>query len=779
MQDSKREILKNIYIVYLLLMVVGIVIFIKVLKIQFVEGDHWKTIAKKQTLRYDTIFAIRGNIFSDEMRLLATTVPIFDVSWDSKVVADSIFKKSIDALADSLSGIFPDKSKNEYKSILREAKRSGNRDLRIRIKVNYDELNRIKKFPVFCFGRNSGGLKAEPRMQRVYPYNALAYRTIGWDKEGTANDVGLEDTYSKLLQGVNGRRLVKKISKKISIPINDENKIDPQNGKDIVSTLNINIQDVAESALRNCIDTNKADWGCAILMEVATGHIKAIANLKHEKDGTYKEAYNYSIGRKMDPGSTFKLVSSIAVLEEGVYDTGTLVNTGIKSFDGKPVEDSHPEGYGRISLKKAFEKSSNVGIAEAVVNTFGKNRTKINKYFDRMRVNQPLGIELSGEAKPRFVDPQHNLPRMAFGYSVEMTPLQILTFYNAIANNGKMVKPLFVSDIMLGGQIVEHKPTVVLRESVCSEKTLKKIKKMLEGVVLHGTAHKLKNSLYSIAGKTGTAKIYEEGIGYVNEYNASFVGYFPADNPKYTCIVVVSRPKKALKYGAELAAPVFKEIADRVYATKLKEFYKGNVQSVTKNESNPILCSGKKEDIELVYQYFGYHKPILPSSEWVQYNNNLSTSFTAIPIYQAATPDVRGLGAKNALFLLEKTGYKINIIGKGKVTEQSIVAGTPVKKGEVIYLKLGKFTKTPIPTSDSSSDSNKKATPIATKQLTAAKSINKSTHKPDIQNKKEKKEITDTKNKKKLVNNDRDKKTMKNTKKQPVKSKKIHNPDTF
>ncbi|MCK9618357.1 MAG: transpeptidase family protein [Lentimicrobiaceae bacterium] len=688
---DKREILKRIITIYIIVIAICLGIFAKVVYIQVAEGDYWEKIAKKQTFHQDTLFAVRGNIYSDDMQLLATTVPIFDISWDAKVVHDTVVQKYIDGLADSLASIFPEKTKSEYKKMLKDAKKIQKRDLKIRNKVNYDEYNRLKTFPIFCNGRNKGGLKADQRMQRKYPFNTLAYRTIGWDKEENKNDVGLEGTYSKYLQGKNGRRLVKRISKGISIPVNDEKKIDPQNGKDIISTLDVNIQDVAESALKNCLDTNNADWGCAILMEVATGHIKAITNLKHEKDGSYKETYNFAIGRRMDPGSTFKLISAIIVLEEGKYDTGTLVNTGRKIFDGKLVEDSHPEGYGMVSLKKAFEKSSNVGLAEAVVNTFGNNRRKINSYFDKLRVNKPLGLELSGEPNPNYIDPKNNLPRMAFGYGVEMTPLQILTFYNAVANNGKIVKPMFVTDIMQSGQVIEHKPTVVLKEKICSDATLKKIKIMLEGVVLHGTARRMKNNQYPIAGKTGTAKILEGGK-YIQEYNASFVGYFPADNPRYSCIVLISRPKKTLKYGAELSAPVFREIADRVYATRLKGIARTNVKRVNTKASVPDSYAGKSKEIETLFSFLQY--PLATNQNSSTWLVNEKGNVKNIVCKKGVVPDVQGLTAKDAVYLIEKAGLNVKLSGNGKVNNQIPAPGTVAIKGNIVTLTLGTITST-------------------------------------------------------------------------------------
>jgi len=693
MDERKQQILKRMYWVYVALFIFGIVILSQVIKIQFYEGKKWKEIAQKQTIHYDTIFAVRGNICSDDGTFIATSIPVFDLYWDSQVIKqDSIFKNHIAALADSLALVFPEKSAKWYKNELKQARKNGKRNVLIKRKVNYSQLKRIKSFPIFGWNKNVGGLIVYQNTMRDYPFKTLAYRTIGWDKDGVENDVGLEGAYSKVLSGENGKRLVERMADASYRPVNGTNQIEAQNGKDIITTININFQDVAQNALLACLDTNQADWGCTILMEVQTGYIKAIANLSKNNDGSYTDKFNYAIGGRADPGSTFKLASVIAVLEDGRFDTNTIVNTGIKSFDGKsPVVDSHESGYGNVSVARAFELSSNVGIADIVYKAFGSNRQKFSQQLSKMRIDKPLGIEISGEPSPYFVAVKNNLDRMAYGYGVEMTPLQVLTMYNAVANNGVMVKPMFVKEIKDLGKTEKIFLPTVLNPAICSPSTLKKVKRLMEGVVTKGTAKNLKNSIYKIAGKTGTAKIFNSaGKNYeVDAYNASFVGYFPADDPKYTCIVVISNPKKGRYYGASISAPVFKEIADRVYASNVKI-----QQTTTKTLSGnyfPPTSSGKSQDLEAIYKTMGYKIIKQPAlSVWASASNNHNfITLTDKRISKGVVPDVTGMGIKDALYVLENLGLKVKIKGRGMVKNQSVVAGSRIEKGNVITLDLG------------------------------------------------------------------------------------------
>src|SRR5690606_6928859 len=448
-------------------------------------------------------------------------------------------------------------------------------------------------------------------------FNILAARTIGYDREGI-QPVGIEGAYSKELRGINGKRLEQKIAGGVWMPISDENEIEPVDGSDVYSTIDVNIQDVAESALMKQLKKHHAGYGCVAVMEVATGEIKAIANLQRVKDSTYYESYNFAVGAATEPGSTFKLPALMAAFEDGYLDLDDMVDTedGTTKFYDAVMRDSHKGGYGKISIKESFVKSSNVAISKEINRVYSKDPQKFIDRLNKMYVNKKLGIELAGEGTPYIKNTDDKswsgitLPWMSIGYEVELTPLNILTFYNTVANNGKMVKPKFVREIRHRGQLVRKIETEVLNPSVCSEKTIKMAKEMLEGVVEEGTAKNLKNEVYKIAGKTGTAQIANKKLGYKYKndlkvsHQASFVGYFPADNPKYTCIVVVNAPSKGVYYGNLVAGPIFKEVADKVYATSIeihKEIHKKENQAKSRI---PYAKDGYYPDLKRVYEEF-------------------------------------------------------------------------------------------------------------------------------------------------------------------------------
>lgn len=673
-------------------------IIYKIIVIQFVEGDFWRKKAENLSLRYESVEAVRGSIYSSDSSLLATSIPIFDVKIDlhKTVIPTDTFTRYLNSLSDSLSRIFPEKTRDEYKKYLLLGRKKGKRDLLIRKNIDYTQLKRLRTFPLLKKGRYKGGFIVEEKDYRKMPFQILAQRTIGYKNIEENLYVGLEGAYSKELEGVSGKRLMRKIANGIWRPVESNNQIEPENGKDIISTININIQDVAESALMKCLDSNDADHGCAILMEVKTGYIKAIANLKRRSDGSYREDINYAIWESAEPGSTFKLASLIAVLEEGKFDTNTIVNTGVTFYAGKKMEDSHPEGYGKVTVTKAFEVSSNVGISEIVTRTFQKNPQKFIDYLKDMSLDKPLNIELKGESNPYIKDTKStswsktSLPWMSIGYELLLTPLQTLTLYNAVANNGTMVKPLFVKEILQTGKLIEKKEPVVIKNSICSERTLKKVQSILEGVIEHGTAKHLLNTVYKIAGKTGTAK-----IGYAENkeskiYRASFVGYFPADNPKYSCIVVINNPKKGVYYGGAIAAPVFKEIADRVFATQLD--INQNYKPSTANFKIPYVNYSLYNDLNEIYSYLQI--PFNCDSQGYEYvvctKKDSTVLYKNFDFNTKTVPNFYGMGSRDAVYIAEKLGLKPKIIGKGKVISQSIPAYSPILKGNTIVFNLNR-----------------------------------------------------------------------------------------
>ncbi|MFZ4400402.1 MAG: penicillin-binding protein [Bacteroidales bacterium] len=700
MKDENKDIVWRIKLIYIGVLVFALVIIYKVVTIQFVEGDMWRKRAENLTLRYESVEAIRGNIISSDSNLLATSIPIFDVKMDlhKTVIQGDTFKLYINALADSLSRLFPDKSKEEFKNLLLSGRKKEDRDFLIRRDIDYMQLKRMRTFPILKKGKYKGGFIVEEKDYRKMPFKELGSRTIGYKKIKENLYVGLEGAYSKELEGVSGKRLMRKIANGIWRPVERDNQIEPENGKDIVTTIDINIQDVAEHALRRCLDSNEADHGCAILMEVNTGYVKAIANLKRHKDGSYGEDINFAIWESAEPGSTFKLASLIAVLEEGKFDTNEIVNSGKTIYADRTMEDSHEQGYGRISLARAFEVSSNVGISEIVYRTFRDQPQKYIDYLYGMSLNKPLGIDLKGEGLPFIKNTKNptwsrtSLPWMAIGYELQLTPLQTLSLYNAIANQGKMVRPLFVKEILQTGKLIERKEAVVINKSICSEKTLNKVQAILEGVVTHGTAKHLLNTVYKIAGKTGTAKI---GYGKDKEskvYRASFVGYFPADKPKYSCIVIVNNPTKGQYYGGAIAAPVFKEIADKVYATEL------DIHQEIKKADNkiaiPFVTSGNQKELFTIYS--NLNLPFATNNTDAEYITiekiDSLQKYITKNIKINVVPDVTGMGVKEAVYLLEKSGMKVSITGKGKIASQSILAGTQIVKGQLINLTLNNAT---------------------------------------------------------------------------------------
>lgn len=700
MDNNKNDILKKVYLVYLAMAVLGIGIIAKVFYIQVVEGDEWREQAKKLSLRYEKIDAIRGNILASDGSLLAASIPVFDLRMDAGNTHynDDFFYENVDSLAYFLSNLFKDRSKQEYKQLMIKGRKGNNRYLLLKRGITYNHLKKVRKFPIFKLGKFKGGIIAESRSRRELPFRWLAFRTIGWDKEGTNNDIGLEGAYSSTLEGESGQRLMQRIGNGVYRPLNNESEIEPRNGHDILTSFDINIQDVAEDALMKQLIANEADHGSAVLMEVETGFIVAIANLGKNKEGLYEEKYNYAIGESSEPGSTFKLASIISALDDGLIKLSDTVDTqgGAVRYANRIMKDSHEGGYGRISIQRAFELSSNVGISKVVYKAY---RDKPQQFIDKlytMRLNQKLGLDIPGEGNPSIKDTKSkiwskvSLPWMSIGYEVAITPLQTLAFYNAVANNGKMVKPQFIREIRQAGETIQTFQPVVLVESITKNpETLPQIRKMLEGVVQSGTATNLRNPVYKIAGKTGTAQIAQNNAGYnKSNYKASFVGYFPADNPKYSCIVVINNPRKGVYYGGSIAGPVFKEIADKVYATRLDPVNK-EIDSLP--VQLPVRAAGYTKDLAVILKELNViWKGVADDSDYTSlYGTDSTLSIEPRKIQDQQTPDVTGMGARDAIYLLESAGLKVQVKGKGKVKKQSATPGSKAKRGSSCIIELG------------------------------------------------------------------------------------------
>lgn len=696
--DSRKSILTRVYLVYGFMFVISLAIIGKILYIQLVEGEMWKAKAEKLSLKYFTIQPNRGNIYDVNGEMLATSVPLFEVHMDaaSPLIADSTFEKDVDSLAICLSGYFKDKTRLQYKTLLVKGRKSKNRYLLIKRKADFDQLKAIRTFPIFRLGKNSGGLITTVQNKRVYPFDNLGYRTLGWFREGNANNVGIESAFNSDMQGMVGKRLYQRIPDGNWRPMNRGNEIEPVNGADILTTIDINIQDVAEEALLQQLIVNKADHGCAILMEVKTGEIRAIANLGLTKEGTYEELYNYAIGESTEPGSTFKLFSLLAAFEDGKVKLTDLVDVtgGVTQYGRRTMKDSHLGG-GVMTVQQAFEKSSNVGISKVIYKAYASNPQAFVDRLHSFSVNKRLGLEIKGEGRPQILGTKDglwsnsSLPWMSIGYEVALTPLQILTFYNAVANDGVMVKPHFVKEIRKAGQPVTTFEPQVINQRIASKESIAMAKTMLEAVVDHGTGSVLKNPIYKVAGKTGTAQVAQNRGGYnKTNYKGSFVGYFPADNPKYSIIVVINNPTVGGYYGGTISAPVFREIADRIYATD-PEVGMNWVDTTHSARSNPMQA-GNTKDIQYLSKWLGYSMGIPNAGDWItQVTDSTGTRFASVEYAQTTIPSVIGMGASDAVYRLEKLGVKVQINGVGLVKQQSLPAGSTFLPGMPILLSLG------------------------------------------------------------------------------------------
>lgn len=703
-KDIKKDFLWRIYLMYFFIVLFGFSVIIKVCTIQFVEGDYWKKKEHELTMKYFNIEASRGNIFSADGSLLATSVPIFELRMDvvSEPVTDKIFYEKLDSLSTKLAVAFKHRTKNEWRTALKTARKNKERYFLIARKVNYATLKEVRTFPIFKMGKYKGGLIVLQQSRRELPFKNLAQRTIGYDRKSN-KPLGIEGAYNKDLQGVSGKRLMQKIAGGVYKPINQDNEIEPQDGNDIITTIDANIQDVAHHALEKQLKAQDAHHGCAVLMEVKTGAIKAMVNLTRLDSGSYAETFNYAIGEGTEPGSTFKLASIMAAIEDGYTDLDEIVDTegGRKAYAGGYVmKDSHDGGYGKITVKQVFEKSSNVGTSNIIMKYYKKQPQKFIDRLYAFGINKPLGVALPGEATPYIKDTKStlwsalSLPLMSIGYEEKLTPLQTLNFYNTVANNGKMMRPQFVKEIRTKGQLIKTFPPIVINPSICSQTTIDKAKEMMEGVVKEGTATFLKTAPYQIAAKTGTAQIAIGNKGYTQDgkktYMASLCGYFPAKDPLYSIIIVVSAPSKAAYYGNEVAGPVFREIADKVYSNS-KEIHKPLVvDTATAIVHVPFVKSGRKSDIQEIARVLSLKTALMDENAmyvWPQISKE-TYSLKELKTKESEVPQLVGMGLRDALTILENQKIIVKVIGRGVIKKQSLAAGTKVLKGTTITIEL-------------------------------------------------------------------------------------------
>ena len=698
--DKSKKILtikaKLIFLIFVFFILSSIILY-KIVTIKIFEYDKWSSQQKQFVYKTEIIKAIRGNILSDEDVILVTSVPYYELRWDSRVeyLTDKRFNENIDSLSYCLSKVF-NKSFSYFYNKLTKARAIGNRYTLIAKKVKFPQLEKVKQCPLFRLGKFKGGLIVNIEEQRIRLFD-YSSRTLGYKKDNGFG-IGLEDAFNKYLKGVDGSRLVQKITANYYREVKNSQNVEPKNGYDIRTTFNLEIEDITHNSLLKMLKATNADHGVAIVMEVKTGDIKAISNLGIGKDGNYTEKYNYAIGELYEPGSTFKLASMIVALDQGVIDLTDSVDTrgGKIKYYNHIMRDAHM-GLGKISMLEAFAYSSNVAISQIIYNNYKSHPEDFIDRLYAMHFNDKLNIGIKGEKRPIIHYPGDkywsgiSLPQISIGYEVKVTPLHLLTFYNAIANGGKMVKPRFVSAVLSHEKVIKKFDTQIIENQICSEQTIKKAHKLLEAVVDFGTAKNIKSPFYKIAGKTGTAKLANKNEGYKkSSYVASFVGYFPADNPRFSIIVVIFDPKGRY-YGSQVAAPVFKEIADKLYATQFELHTPINLtKSVLAKNTIPIVKYGYAEDIKKSLEFLGIdYTDKGVKGKWVvtSYGDSLVVLKNRF-IVNNLMPNVKGMGLKDAIFILNTLGLKVKAIGEGKVVYQSVNPSVEIKKGEEVILKL-------------------------------------------------------------------------------------------
>jgi cell division protein FtsI (penicillin-binding protein 3) len=693
--NIRQNILLRVYLSFGLIVLFAVAVLVRLGDVQFVEGQKWRAMADSLSTKYMTIEADRGNIYSVDGSLLATSIPEYELHMDTYaggIQEDKVFFSKVDSLGMALSAYFKDKTAKEYSRILRSARAKKTRWLLIKRKVGYQDLKEVRTFPLYNIGKHTGGLIATQKNKRIRPFKFLAARTIGYKNENVANGVGLEGAYGEYINGESGKRLMQRMSGGVWMPINEDDEVAPKQGADIISTIDINMQDLAQNALEKQLITYDAHHGAVILMEVKTGEIRAIANYTKVAKGEYKETFNYAIAGNQDPGSTFKVASYMALLEDNMVDTNSMIGTGNYQIPGKLIKDSHGS-IGVVTVKRAFEESSNAAIAQMVNTHYKNDQSKFTDHLYDWHLNEKLELQIPGEAQPVIKNPNNKswnknmtLPQMAYGYEMQLTPLKMLSFYNAIANDGKYIAPIFVKEIRKLGNPVKQFQARVINDQIASPKTIKKMQAMLEGVFTNGTGKTLASKFYPIAGKTGTAQVADDNRGYrgKRQYQSSFCGYFPADNPKYSLIVVINDPKGAY-YAAAVAGPPFREIADRIYASDTQMYNKVSNHLVG-NTVNPEAKSGPSTPVKKVYGALGIKA--LYASKTAKLDTNNGVAYEEYNIVKGVMPDIKGMGLKDALFLAGNAGLKTKVKGSGKVVGQSIAAGSRIGKGLALIIEL-------------------------------------------------------------------------------------------
>lgn len=691
--DRKRELLIRVYVILGLFGFYALFMSWSAIKIVSVEGEEWRQKGEELYFKLVSIEAERGKILADDGSPLAISLPFFEIRMDTRAkgLTQELFHKEVDSLALLLSrDLYPDRNAKQLREWLSRERKAKNRYLLIAKSLDYNQMEKLKSYPIFRLGQNKGGLIIIRKDRREKPFRLLASRTIGLSREN-APSIGLESSFNVWLKGEDGQRLMKKVGKDIYLPVDDVIEIEAKKGMDVRTTIDIGIQEVAEEALAEAIRNHAAEKGCAVVMDVKTGAIKAIANLGFDAQGELTENFNYAMGYSTEPGSTLKLASVAAMLEEGSVDLKSPVNLngGEAYFYNKKMKDSEEHGVGMSDLQYAFEKSSNVGISKLANQVFGtsEGQKKFADYYQKFRLHKITGIELEGEAKPVVKHPvQHKakwygttVPWMSVGYEIQLTPLQVLNFYNAVANGGIMVKPFIVNEILDDEKAVKKYEPKVVSEKMFSDRTLNQLHLLLRSVVDTGTGRSIKSDLFPISGKTGTAvtNYFETGIEH-KQYQASFCGFFPSDKPAYSCIVVIYNPTQGGYYGGQAAAPVFRKIADKCMRdlNQIATLVNDQPKPTLTSDFLPIGNYGYSADFKKLFEGIGLPYFNEGKSEWVR---TIADKNGVLSLKQnldwTKVPDLHGMGLRDALYLLDQQGVKAKVVGSGKVYWQSSEPG--------------------------------------------------------------------------------------------------------
>lgn len=704
---ARDSIHSKAIVFYVAFSLCALAIFFKSLYLKVAEGDKYNRVINETKKVMKVREAKRGKILARDGRTLACSLPQYQIHMDPCAggLTDEVFNENIDALAYKLSDFFKDKSAASYKNMITTARLRGRRYIKINDRrISYTDFKIVKEFPIFNRGKNRGGFLPIVSDTRVRPFGYLAERTIGemYADKTMGGKVGIELAYNTELKGVDGQGYDARITGKWI----DLVEVPPQDGKDILTTIDIDMQDVTENSLLKQLRMRNAERGVAILMEVKTGAIRAIANLRRTDSGVYEEDHNYAISWRAEPGSTFKLASLMTGLDDGAFSVDDTINTfeGSYRFYDRYMRDSKKGGHGIITVREAFEVSSNIAFSRLINKAYADEPSRFVEGLYDLGLADSLGIGIPGEAKTIIKQPGSktwsgiSLPWMSIGYEVQITPMQILAFYNAVANNGTMMRPMLVEGIAENGTIVEHMRPKVLRNSIATRSTIQTAQDLLKGVVERGTAINISGTQYKIAGKTGTAQIANDNRGYSQDgrkrYLASFAGYFPADDPLYSCIVMVYGPSDNIYYGNIVAGSVVRDIADRVYATEClrNATDKLSAEQIAENSTGvlPYSKGGRLRDLKNIYSDLDLPHNIDVNSKWVSTSAKEDrVQISPRPMVDGIMPDVIGMGASDAVNLLESKGLRVRLSGYGRVRSQSIPKDTRIQKGTVVTITLG------------------------------------------------------------------------------------------